>query len=353
VGARVGVFGAGAIGSIVGGYLSRAGTDVVLVDQWFHHLDRISRSGLTVTAIEEEFVAHPRIAHLDELPTVGMFDLVVIATKSYDTRWMATLAAPHLLPDGLAISAQNGMNEAALTEVFGAERTVGCVVPMAAELPAPAAVRRTSGQEWGTLALGELDGAGSARVERAAAALAALDVEVSPDIRAAIWGKLTLNVMSNGLGGLTGYTTHRLWSDDTVLDVAVALAHELALVAAREGVTPAPVLGTIDHALLRDARHVGDAAWGEVKDRMRAVAATRTGDKENKPSLLQDMEKGRRTEIDYLNGWVVGAAAGAGLEAPVNAALVTAVRDKEAGVGGTGADPHLPLTALARDLYRA
>lgn len=349
---RIAVFGAGAVGSLIAGYLARGGADITLVDPWFQHVARIRRHGLVITAVDEEFTIHPAALHLDQLPELGTVDIAVLATKSYDTRWMAQLAAHHLHPGGVAISAQNGMNEPTLCAVLGAARTVGAVVPMGAELLGPGHAKRTSGTEWAALVLGELSGPASHRVVTLAEHLAAVDrVEVTDTVQSALWGKLTLNVMSNGLAGLTGLTTNRLWAEDAALDVFAALAHEQALLADRLGVALDPVLHTIDHALLRAADTLGNPAWEQLKEHMRAVAATRTGGRDNRPSLLQDIEKGRRTEIDYLNGWVLQESASVGLQAPVNAAVVDAVHELE--VGATTSGPHTvpPLRALVAKNY--
>lgn len=351
---RVGVFGCGAIGGVITGYLARAGRDVVAADPWFLHVERIRRDGLELRALEETFRSRPEVAHLEELEQIGRVDVAVIATKAYDTRWIARLVEPLLAPDGVALSAQNGMNEATLVEVFGAERTIGCVVPYSAGMFEPGVVTRMSSAEWGSLILGELDGPVSDRVRGLLELLEPVaGMSASDEIRAALWGKMTLNVMGNVLAGLTGYTTRLLWTDDAALDVQVALAHELALLAEREGVVPDPVLKTVDHELLLGARALGDADWEEVKRRMAAVGETRVGAKENVPSLLQDIQKGRRTEVSFLNGWVVGEAAAAGLEAPVNAAVAEAGRDRETGVLGSDPANLEPLHALVRRVHGA
>jgi 2-dehydropantoate 2-reductase len=351
---RIGIFGCGAIGGVIAGYLARAERDVVAVDPWFRHVEQIRRNGLNVKTIEEAFTAHPRMLHLDELDEVGTVDLAIVSTKAYDTRWMARLAERHLAADGTVLSAQNGMNEATLVEVFGAERTIGCVVPYGAEMWEPGSVRRTSSHEWGSLILGELDGPATERVHAVAAALEPVEgISVTDAIVPALWGKMTLNVMGNVVAGLTGYTTLTLWTDSVALDVQVALAHELAKVAANAGVVPDPVLKTTDHELLLAASETGSPAWEKVKENMTAVGLTRAGDHENVPSLGQDIRKGRRTEVDYLNGWVVRQAQAAGLTAPVNAAVVEAGRDRELGVLDTDPENIAPLHRLVEQLHGA
>jgi 2-dehydropantoate 2-reductase len=215
-------------------------------------------------------------------------------------------------------------------------------------------VRRTSSHEWGSLILGELGAPVSDRVRTVAAELEPIiGLNTTDDVVPALWGKMTLNVMGNVIAGLTGYTTRTLWTDSTALDVQVALAHELAQVAAHAGVVPDPVLKTIDHELLMGASRLGSPEWEAVKERMTAVGVTRSGEHENVPSLGQDIRKGRRTEVDYLNGWVVRRAAAAGLEAPVNAAVLQAGRLRE--IGALDSDPAniAPLHELVEQRHAA
>jgi 2-dehydropantoate 2-reductase len=349
---RIGVFGCGAIGGVIAGYLARAGRDIVAVDPWFVNVERIRRDGLQVKAIEETFTSRPRVLHLEEFAEAGTVDVAIVATKAYDTAWMARLVEPLLARDGTALSAQNGMNEQTLVEVFGPERVIGCVVPYSAGMFEPACVERTSSEEWGSLILGELGGPVSDRVRAIVEALEPVTgMATSETIREALWGKMTLNVMGNVLAGLSGYTTRLLWTDDAALDVQIALAHEIAMLARHEGVVPDPVLKTVDHELLAEAEAIGDPNWEEAKARVAAVGETRVGAKENVPSLLQDIQKGRRTEVSHLNGWVARKCEAAGLQAPVNAAVADAGRARE--MGDLGSDPAnlTPLRELVEQLH--
>jgi 2-dehydropantoate 2-reductase len=349
---KIGVFGAGAIGGIVAAYLARADADVVLIDPWFQHVEKIREEGLRLESIEETFVAHPRALHLEEIAGVGTVDIAVIATKSYDTAWMARLLSTCLADDGTVLSAQNGMNEPTLVDVVGAERTVGCVVPMSAEMREPGSVRRTSTVDWGSLILGEMRGGVGPRLERVAAALEPVTgIATTDDVEAALWGKMTLNVMGNVLAGLTGFTTRRLWTDPEALDVQIALAREVALLARDAGVAADPVLRTLTQDILLAAETIGDESWEEAKHRMSEVGPSRTGKKENVPSLLQDILKGRRTEVSHLNGWVVAESDRRGRQAPVNAAVAAAGRERELGRLASDAGNVAPLHAVVERMH--
>lgn len=349
---RIGIFGCGAVGGVVAGHLARAGREVVAVDPWFQNVEAIRRDGLHVHLLDDTIVVDLEALHLDELHRLGTVDLAVFAVKSYDTEWLARLVAPHVAATGTVLSAQNGMNESTLVDVFGPTRTIGCVVPFSAEMFEPGHPRKTCGDEWTGLIVGELDGPASDAVRVVAEALDPFPgMVVSDDIQAALWGKMTLNVMGNVLAGLTGFTTNTLWTDSAALDVQVALARETAELAAAAGVVPDPVLKSIDHDLIAAASRVGDESWQEVKRRMADVGETRSGERENIPSLGQDIRKQRRTEVDYLNGWVARRARAAGHSAPINEAVTAAGRQRELGVLESDPGNIVALHALTLQHY--
>jgi 2-dehydropantoate 2-reductase len=349
---KIGVFGAGAIGGIVAAHLARAHADVVVVDPWFQHVEAIRENGLRLESIEDTFVAHPRALHLDELAEVGTVDLAIFATKAYDTIWMADLVAGHLAADGAALSAQNAMNEPTLVRILGEEHTIGCVVPMSAEMREPGVVRRTSTVDWGSLILGELAGGVSRRINEIAASLEPVTgITTTDTIQSALWGKMTLNVMGNVLAGLTGFTTRLLWTEPEALDVQIALGGDVARLARDAGVAADPVLRTLTQDILLGAEVIGDENWEEAKRRMTAAGEARTGKKENVPSLLQDIRKGRRTEVSHLNGWIVEQTRRRGRDAPVNAAVAIAGRELEVGRLASNPANVAPLHAIVEKVH--
>lgn len=347
------VLGGGAVGSVMAGFLAREGRDVKIVDPWFHHVERIKGHGLRVETVEEDFTCEVPAFHLDELERLGKPDLIFIATKSYDTSWMARLAREHLADHTSVLSAQNGMNDRAIGAVLGDAHMVGCVVVMACELVDPGHAKRTSESGYVSLIVGEFgEKSVSSRSKEIAEFLAPLgSVEVVPDIWDERWGKLTLNAMSNGLAGLTAHTTKELWSAPTVIDVLIGLGREVALVARARGIHMAPVLQKIPHDQLLRATGMGTPEWGLIRESLIGVAETRTGKRENTPSLLQDIKKGRRTEIDYINGWVAAEAEAVGIDAPLNRAVVKEIRTVERGERAPSPANIAPLAELVAKFY--
>jgi 2-dehydropantoate 2-reductase len=328
------VFGAGAIGGTFAGCLSRDGVaDVTIVDPWFQHVEAIKEAGLRLTRVDDEFTVPVRSLHLNELDQLpSTIDALLISVKSYDTEWVMRLMREYIGPSTLVVSLQNGINEEKIVTIVGADRVVGCVVTMAAEALGPGHIKCTSGAEWPACIIGELDGSASARVDSLATTLSAAGiVKMSANIWGELWAKLTLNALSNSTSGLTGYTTRKLWADPSAVEIQIHIAGECALLAEHLGYKVEPVLLGIPSELFREAHLGGISAHAEVVAMMKAASDSRTGKKENVPSLLQDLRKGRRTEIDYLNGYVVRKGATVDFSAPFNAAVWNLVRQIERG----------------------
>src|SRR5262249_2363453 len=118
---RIAVLGAGAIGSVVGGLLTRAGHDVTLIDQWPEHVNARKAKGLRLSGTIGDFVVPVRALHIHEMQTVTEpFDAVFVAVKSYDTEWAVALALAYIRePDGVVVDFQNGINDSRVAAVAG------------------------------------------------------------------------------------------------------------------------------------------------------------------------------------------------------------------------------------------
>lgn len=331
---RVLVAGLGAIGGITAAFLARAGVEVTAVDPWFEHVLAVRRNGLHLKSPDEEFDVKFPVLFPDELPEGGRFDVVLLAVKSYDTEWLSRLLLPYLTPAGFIVSLQNGINEPRLAAIAGAERVVGCVVHMNGSVFEPGQVTRFSSPRWSTYALGELDGKPTARLEMLAELLSEIgETEVTDQIYGELWAKLGVNTMTNPLAGATRLTSRQLWTDAELAPLVVRLAAETVSVGSAlghrvAGVRPTGAPEPLTPELLADALRDGDALAHATRI-LRAAGEARSGGRENPASLLQDVMKGRRTEIDYLNGEVVRQAHGLGRRVPANEAIIPVVKAVE------------------------
>ena len=335
----IAIAGAGAVGGTTAAYLRRAGHDVLLVDPWHQNVHAIRRDGLHLKSRDDEFRVNANARHLDELALLrAPLEVVLLAVKSYDTDWMVRALLPYLAEDGCIVSLQNGINEERIAAIAGPGRTVGCVVHMSVGMFEPAVYTRYSRADWLTFTLGELDGRRSERVDRLAELLAPVGpVEEAGDIWGELWMKLSINAMNNGLTGLTGMTSPSLWMDPRGFAAMVRIGGEVVAVCEALGHRMRPIHPTgaprpLDPAALRRASEGDLAGLEEVRSVLVASAeARRKGARENISSLLQDVMKRRRTEIDYLNGHVAWKGGELGVPTPANRTVVDLVRQLEQG----------------------
>jgi 2-dehydropantoate 2-reductase len=338
---RIGIIGAGAIGCVVGGLLTKAGIDVTLIEQWPEHVENIKRHGLRLSGTCGEHTIPVKILHLHEAQTIGEpFDAVFIAVKSYDTEWATALGVHYLKPAGVVVDFQNGINDERVAAVAGKARTLGCVILIGAGMYEAGHALRTDTGNVG-FKIGEHDGANTER----ARTLVALMNHVAPttlttNLWGERWSKLAINCMVNAQSGLTGLGTGECRSDPRTRRISVHLAAEAITVGRACGYEVEPIFGI-------DAQRFVDAAAGrglaEVEADISRAGAARGG---GRPSMLQDVMRGRRTEIDYLNGYVVARGREAGLKTPFNDKIVELVNSFP--VGGLRPDPKNidPLLAM-------
>ena len=331
------VMGAGAIGAFTAAQLARADIPVTMVDPWFHHLEAVRRNGLRLVTPSEDVRVLVRTLHIDELDKSAPIDVAIVAVKSYDTEWAVRLVAPYMSDKGFVVSAQNGLNEERIARMVGPGKTVGCVVHMGGGLYEPGTVTSTIQPGWSAFSVGELDGRTSTRISLLAQILGTVGAtHVTDDIWSALWTKLLLNVMSNGLSGLSGYSTTELWTDDVAVRAMVQLGGEAIQVAQLLDQKPNDIrpTGSPDPIRLESIllAYQGDSsALQDVAAAFRRSASRRIGTTEARASLLQDLLKGRRTEIDYLNGEIVRRGSDIGVSVSSNAQLVQLVKEVESG----------------------
>jgi 2-dehydropantoate 2-reductase len=338
---RIGIIGAGAIGSVVGGLLTKAGHDVTLIDQWPEHVQAMKQRGLRLSGTCGEHLIPVRALQIHEAQGVGTpFDAVFIAVKSYDTEWATHLGIAYLKPDGVVVDFQNGVNDDRVAAVAGRERCLGCVITIGAGMYEPGHAMRTDSGSIG-FKIGEHDGSDSARAREMARILNDVaPAKVTTNLWGERWSKLTVNCMANPLAGLSGLGSAEVRSQPAPRRIGIHIAAEVIQVGRAAGHEVEPIYGIA-------AQRFVDAAAGRgfeaVEADMAASAKFLSG---GRPSLLQDVLKGRRTEIDYLNGYVCEQGRKLGVKTPVNDAVVEQIHRH--GVGTLKPDPKNldPLLAV-------
>ena len=310
---RIGVLGVGAIGGIIGGYLTRAGHDVTLIDQWSANVEAIRDKGLTVSTQEGDFTVAANAVHLGEVCNITEdFDLVFLAMKSYDTEWATHFILPHMPGDGVIVSAQNGINDERIGPIAGWNRVLGCVITLGAGMYEPANPIRTSVADRLAFTIGEPSGVLSNRAHAITDMLSVVGpTKVTPNLWGQRWAKLAVNSMANPICALTGLTSGESRETPGVVDVTIKIGAEVVRVGTALGIDVEPinnvpaqqyVEATEDATALEDLK-------SQLAETARELGAGR-------PSMLQDVIKGRRTEIEYLDGYVARRGREVGVATP-------------------------------------
>ena len=324
---RLAVVGTGAIGSVIGGYLARGGRDVTLIDTWAAHVDAMNESGLHITAENGEFTTRVNAMHLGDVNAVQEpFDAIFLAVKSYDTVWATHFALRYLKPTGVIISAQNGINDETIAAIAGFSREIACVITLGAGLYEPARAIHTGDPNKLSFTLGELNGLPTERAQALAEVMNDIGpTKVSRNIWGERWAKLAVNSMANPIAASTGLGSAAVRSTPGVNDVSINIAAEVVRVAQALGIQVEPISGVpADDYLPTDSAE----AMEDVKARL-AEGASSLG--AGRPSMLQDVMKSRRTEIEFLNGYVAARGDVVGVDTPFCDGIVDIVKRVERG----------------------
>lgn len=311
------IVGAGSIGCYVGGRLAAAGAEVTFVGRP-RIADELKAHGLRVTDYRGADLRVPRFGFATQMSAAAGADLVLVTVKSAATREVATELAAVVGPDAVVVSLQNGVHNAeVLDEALGAGRAIAGMVPFN--------VVQRGGGVFHQGSEGELEAARDPRLAayQAVFAAAGLPLTQHDDMQAVLWAKLLLN-LNNPINALSGLPLkEELGQRDYRVCLALAQAEALGILAAA-GIRPARIT-PLPPKLLPTLLKVPDAVFRRVASRMLEI------DPIARSSMADDLDLGRTTEIDWINGEVVRLAAEIGRPAPVNEKVVALVRDAEHG----------------------
>lgn len=297
--------GAGATGAVIGAPLARYGLDVTLVDSNRAAVDAINAHGLQIT---EKTGDHESILvrATREPAAVGLVDLVIVLVKCYQTVAAVRSALPMIGAQTVVLSLQNGWGNAdAIATVVDASQVLAGVTYHSATTLGPGHIRHTA---HGETLLGEPTGNVSQRAQRIVDLFntAGVSATASTDIRTTIWEKLALNCAVLPTAALLGFQTHQLGEEEGSRALMQALLQETVAVAQAQQI---PLT---------------------VAERWEAILSLTKRAFGAKPSMLQDVEARRPTEIDVINGAVVAAGQRLGLATPHNQTMVWLVKALEA-----------------------
>lgn len=305
---RVAVLGAGAVGCYYGGMLARAGVAVTLIGR-ATHVEAIRRDGLVIVWSDRRETI--RVGASTDVAMVRDAAVVLVCVKSPDTDAAARSLLPHLAADAVVASLQNGVDNAERLRAVLSQPVFAAVVYVGAYMDGPGIVRHTG---RGDLVLGASRADASRpgiaqRLAEVAALFEAAEIACprSDDIDAALWTKLVINCAFNAVSALGRARYGRMAREPGIRALMEGTVRESVAVARASGVA-------------LDERKLVDAVWG-VAD---ALA-------QQYSSTAQDILRGKRTEIDALNGLVAARGAALGVDVPINRTLHALVRLREGG----------------------
>ncbi len=324
---KIAVIGAGAIGGICAALIHRAGYDVQVVVRREEHAKAIREKGIRVSGICGEFTAQMDAVH--EVTSMKPDrDMVLLGIKATAMDLVAKNLAPVLGPKTMVVSLQNGFCEEALAQVLGRERIIGCVTSWGATLHSDTDLEMTS---TGDFIVGNIDNQkdkpADPRLEQVQQVLNhVLETKISDNITGSLYSKLIINSCITSVGAVCGLYLGQMLSIKHVRQIFVRIMEEAMAVAAAMEIEVEIFGGKLNYYTYLDSK-------GLLADLKRNLFLRVLGFKYRrlKSSSLQSLERGQKTEIDYLTGFITGNGKKFNIPTPVNDQVIAMVKEIEAG----------------------
>jgi 2-dehydropantoate 2-reductase len=329
---RVLVMGSGGIGGICAAHLFETGQPVTVYSTNPEIARAVADNGFRLLGDDARTVP----GRIETTLPDGPFDYVLLATQPPQVEDAARRVAPLLAPDGAAVCLQNGLCEARIAEIVGAERTLGAIVGWGASMPEPGVYERTAA---GGFTIGRTDGREDPRLGELAQLLEPIGpVEITSNLAGKRWSKLAINCAVSSLGSIGGDRLGVLLQIRFVRRLALEVMTEVVEVARAEGVQLEKVSGTVDLdwlALTADERRSSGSPSLFAKHSLMLAVGFRY--RRMRSSMLAALERGRPPAVDFLNGEIVTRGARHGVPTPVNAAIQRTIwqiahKEKQSGI---------------------
>lgn len=341
---RAAVVGAGSLGTIIGALVTRNGGQIDMIDAYQPTIDALRARGATVTGTMDFTVP---VSALTPSDMEGVYDLFLLTTKQTALDAVLPALLPHMDEHSLILTLQNGIPEELVAAYVGRARTAGGAVGWGATWLEPGVSRLTSTQrvmERFAFEIGELDGCDTPRIRAAQEILGLVGhTEVMDNLMGIRWAKVLMNATFSGMSAALATTFGAVLGDETTLRCIAHIADETIRVANACGVRLATMQGKdFEDLRLNTPADIPSKFpfYHEVWDQHVALKA----------SMLQDLEKGRPTEIDFINGIVCRKGDALGIDTPYNDKVVELVKRQEStGVLHSMAQKEEFLPLLAGD----
>lgn len=322
---RIAIYGAGAMGTVLGAYLARAGEDIDLINRNIDHIKGLQEMGAQIVG-KTNFTQKVN-AFLPEEMT-GEYDIIFLMTKQLNNKSVVKKLVPFLRKDGVICTMQNGLPELSVSEIISEERTIGCAMAWGATLKGNGVSELTSEASKETLSFslgsfGSVDPIHFNEVKRLLEIMG--NVQVVENFIGARWAKLVVNSAFSGLSAVLNATFGEVAKDPMSRTIVQKIIKECIDVAKKANITIEPIQGK-DIVKLLDYR-------GPFKRKISFIIIPIAIKKHKnlKSGMLQDLAKGRKCEIEAINGVVCAYGDKVGFDTPVNDKIVEVVKNIEKG----------------------
>lgn len=317
------LIGAGSIGGTTATMIREKGYDIDIVEANHERAEKIRKEGITLTgAIGNHTQKFNVFESPDEL--TEKYDVCIIATKYFALASVAEKMLPHVKEDGIFMSMQNGICTKILSDVVGVDKTAGCMIGFGATMLPNGDVNVTSS---GELKIGRVTGVIDTKIKELGEIYkAVLPTKVVDNIDAQLYSKLIINSCINSIAPLTGECVGVMLSDDAAKSIFLQIAREATYVAKKMGLKVPPYATVLNYNLLL----ISDANWfNSIAKLLVTIVGKKFGDV--RPSTLQSLDRGEKTEIDIFNGYIVKQGKEYGVPTPVNEQIWNFIKKIENG----------------------
>lgn len=320
---RTAIYGAGSLGTILGAYITKNGGSVELINRNKAHVEALQKSGATVTGTVS--FSQSVTAYTPEEMS-GKYDVVFLMTKQQQNAEVVNCIKEFLADDGVIVTLQNGIPELLIAEIVGEDRVLGCTVAWGATMKEPGVCELTSAPDSLTFSLGSLSKNPNSHLEDVKALLEKMgEVEIDSNFIGSRWSKLLINSAFSGMSAVLGCTFGEAAGNKASRRVVQALIKESIDVCAAGNIRIEPVQGKDIVKLLDYTNRLKKAfSFFIIPIAIRKHALL-------KASMLQDIEKGKKTEVDAINGVVSSFGRKVGVPTPMNDKVVEIIHRIEDG----------------------
>ena len=316
--ARYAIYGAGSLGTVLGAYITKNGGEIDLINRNKGHVDAINKNGAHITGTVEMTVPVKAITP-DEME--GKYDVILLMTKQLFNKEVVTFLKDYLADEGVIVTLQNGIPEPSIAEIIGENRTMGCAVEWGATLSAPAECTLTSEPDSLSFHMGRMKGISDKQFNMVKNLLELMcPVHEETNLLGARWSKLLINATFSGLGTVFGGTFGTVSENKAAAKIAVRCMKECIDVGHAAGAVFAPVQGK-DITKLFYYKGSLKRAFATF-----LVPIAMKKHRDIKPSMLQDLKKGKPCEIDAINGVVCEWGRKCSVPTPINDRIVELVK---------------------------